>query len=349
MTVLQIAAAIAAKEISVADSTAQYLEKAKASKNFVALNESALKQAAQVQAKLDAGETLSPLAGVPVALQDNIFVQGMPCTCGSAMLESYMPIFDAVVVEKLQAAGLIIIGKLGMNEFADSPQAAAAVASGEVPLALATDSRTACVEHGVWHIKPTYGAVSRLGLVANVSSMDAIGPIARDIADAAALLEIIADAAWVALPDGKNELPALPHATAACEIIACAEAGANLQKFDGVSLGKRSTTAQNLSETYKFSRGEGFGLATKCRVLFGSLMLAGENYDVYYKKALQVRAQVKAALENISVVECPVDDHHIALTNLAGLPAIVKPNGQQIMGAAFTDIALAQAAKEVLA
>jgi len=329
--------------------TAQYLEKARVSKNFVAVNENAMEQAAQVQAKLEAGEVLSPLAGRPIALQDNIFVQGMPCACGSAMMAGYMPMFDAEVVQKLQAAGLIIIGKLGMNEFADSPQAAAAVAADEVPLALATDNRMACAQHGVWHIKPTYGAVSRVGLVANVSSMDAIGPIARNVQDCAALLEIIADCDFmqpVGVDANPPELPNLSHAAAAHEIIASAEAGANLQKFDGISLGKRSKNADNLSETYKFSRGEGFGLATKRRLLFGSLVLSAGNYDVYYKKALQVRAQVKAALAGVSAVQLPVDEASNCLANLAGLPAIVKPDGNQIMGAAFCDIALA---KEVAA
>ncbi|MCL2445566.1 MAG: amidase family protein [Oscillospiraceae bacterium] len=342
MTALQIAAAIAAKEVSVADITTQYIEKARASANFVAINEQAMEQAAQVQAKLDAGETLSPLAGVPVALQDNIFVQGMPCACGSAIMADYMPMFDAEVVQKLQAAGLIVIGKLAMNEFADSPQAAAAVAADEIPFALVTDNRKAAAQHGVWHIKPTYGAVSRLGLVANVSSMDAIGPVARSAEDCAALLQIIADAQWIDLPSGLTELPAFPHALTACEIISCAEAGANLQKFDGISLGKRSADAQNLTETYKFSRAQGFGMATKRRALFGSLMLAGDNYELYYKKALQVRAQMKAALEGVSMAELPVDDVHNCLASLAGLPAIVKPDGKQIMGAAFTDIALAK-------
>ena len=308
--------------------TAQYLEKARTSANFVAINENAIDQAAQVQAKLDAGEVLSPLAGQPIALQNNIFVQGMPCACGSAIMQGYMPMFNAAVVEKLQAAGLIIIGKLGMNEFDNSPQAAAAVAADEIPLALATDNRAACAQHGVWHIKPTYAAVSRVGLVANVSSMDAIGPIARNAQNCAALLKIIADAAWVDLPSGSTEMPALPHAAAACEIIACAEAGANLQKFDGISLGKRSANADNLSETYKFSRGEGFGADVKRRLLFGAFVLAAGNYDVYYQKALQVRAQVKTALAGISTIELPVDEVSNCLANLAGLPAIVMPNGQ---------------------
>jgi len=324
--------------------TAQYLGKARVSANFVAINEKAMEQAALVQARLDAGETLSPLAGMPIALQDNIFVQGMPCACGSAMMGDYMPTFDADVVKKLQVAGLIIIGKLGMNEFADSPQAAAAVAADEIPLALATDCRAACAQHGVWAIKPTYGAVSRVGLVANISSMDAIGPIARDVKDCVALLEIIADCN-LAQPVGADvnppAFPNLAHAAAACEIISCAEASANLQKFDGISLGKRSAKAENLSETYKLSRGEGFGFAVKKRVLFGAYVLSGGNYDVYYHKALQVRAQIKTALEGISTVELPVDEHHNCLANLTGHPAIVKPGGQQVMGAAFTDIALA--------
>jgi len=338
--------------MNVLQTTAQYLEKARASANFVAINENAMEQAAQVQAKLDAGEVLSPLAGNCIALQDNIFVQGMPCACGSDIMAGYMPMFDAAVVTKLQAAGLIIIGKLGMNEFAQSPQAAAAVAAGEIPLALATDCRAACAAHGVWHIKPSYGAVSRLGLVANVSSMDAIGPIARNIDDAAALLQIIADVEFASQTLQKvpqTVFPQVEHAQQACEIIACAEAGTNLQKFDGISLGKRNAKAKNLSETYKFSRGEGFGIATKRRVLFGALVLSAGYYDTYYTKALQVRGQVKAALQGISAVQLPVDETGNALANLAGLPAIVMPNGQQLMGAAFTDIALAQAAKEVAA
>ena len=180
----------------------------------------ALSRAKQVQEWLDAGETLSPLAGVPVSVKDNICTKGVTTTCASKILENFKPPYNATVVEKLDAAGAVLIGKLNMDEFSmggstetshfgtaknpwdtayvpggSSGGAAAAVAAGEAMYAIASDTggsiRQPCAFCGVSGIKPTYGGVSRYGLIPYACSLDQIGPIGKDIRDCAAALSLI--------------------------------------------------------------------------------------------------------------------------------------------------------------
>ena len=226
LTAVELGKKIKAKEISVTEATQAYLDQIEKVENdvhsYVTIDkEGALKRAGEVQKMIDDGTLLSPLAGVPVAIKDNMCMKGMRTTCSSKILENFVPTFTSEAVLNLEKAGAVIIGKTNMDEFAmgsttetsyygvtrnpwnlehvpggSSGGSCAAVAAGECAYALGSDTggsiRQPSSFCGVTGIKPTYGTVSRYGLIAYGSSLDQIGPIAKDVTDCATILETIA-------------------------------------------------------------------------------------------------------------------------------------------------------------
>ena len=225
LTAVELGKKIASGEVTSVEATKAALDRMeqleKEYNSFVTIDrEAALAQAEEVQKKIDAGELSGPLAGVPVAIKDNMCINGMLTTCSSKILSNFKPTFTAEAVVQLQKAGAVIVGKTNMDEFAmgsttetsyygatknpwdtnrvpggSSGGSAAAVAAEEVPYALGSDTggsiRQPAAFCGVTGIKPTYGRVSRYGLIAYGSSLDQIGPLAKDVTDCATVLEII--------------------------------------------------------------------------------------------------------------------------------------------------------------
>ena len=404
----------------------------------------------------------SPLLGVPLAIKDVLCVEGLPCTCGSRSLEDFTPPYSATAVVRLRAVGCVILGKTNTDEFAmgsstensafftthnpwdltrvpggSSGGSAAAVASGMAFGALGTDTggsvRQPASLCGVVGVKASYGRVSRYGLVAFASSLDQIGPLARDVRDAATLLSVIAGhdprdstSMPAPVPDYVGALKAqglngirvgvpreyfvsgvqpevaeavhaaievmrglgaqvqevsLPHTEDSLPvyyIIAPAEASANLARYDGVRYGLRVESPEGgMWETYRQTRGAGFGSEVKRRIMLGTYALSAGYYDAYYLKAQQVRTLIKAdfdaAFREVDVVACPtapttafkigekaddplqmyLSDVFTLSCNLAGICGISLPCGfdnnglpigLQIMGPAFGEETLLRVA-----
>ncbi len=225
-TLGQIRASIAKGERSAEEATLETFERIHSLESqlnaFVTVDEAgALEAARAVDQKRAHGESLGPLAGVPVGVKDQIVTRELPTTCGSRILEDFEPTYDAHVVERLRAADAIIVGKLNLDEFAmgstgefssfgptrnpwnldhvaggSSSGSAAAVAADQCVVSLGTDTggsvREPAAFCGVVGLKPTYGRVSRRGIVAFASSLDQCGPLARNVRDCATLLGVIA-------------------------------------------------------------------------------------------------------------------------------------------------------------
>ncbi|HEB65820.1 MAG TPA: Asp-tRNA(Asn)/Glu-tRNA(Gln) amidotransferase subunit GatA, partial [Chloroflexi bacterium] len=358
----------------------------------------ALAQADAVDAKIAAGEDPGPLAGVPFTVKDIFTVEGTPSTAASRMLANFIAPYTATPVERLEAAGAVMLGKVNLDEytfgsssessaFQPSPRnpwnlnrvpggssggSTAAVAAGEGALSLGTDTagsiRQPAAFCGVVGVKPTYGRVSRYGLIAFGSSLDVPGPVARNVTDAALMLQVMAgadphDSTAVTLPvpdyladlekgvrglriglspdyfritypdpqSGDLREEPLPEAIRAAVlhaaevlagqgaeivedvpmphtrygipayfVISRVEAASNLHRFDGVKYGYR--TAQpvaDLREMYRKSRGEGFGLQPKLRILMGMYVSAAQYSEQYYTRALRIRTLIRRDFERV--------------------------------------------------
>src|SRR6202008_1901034 len=225
-TITGVRDALRTKEISARELTKDFFSRIENRNRqlnaFLALSiERAYAQADRIDTMVAKGDALPPLAGVPIAVKDVISTRGIPTTCGSKILESYIPPYDATAIERLERAGAVILGKTNCDEFAmgssnensaygpvrnpvaldrvpggSSGGSAAAVAQGTAVVALGSDTggsiRQPASFCGVVGVTPTYGRVSRYGLVAFASSLDHIGPFARNVRDAATLLGVIA-------------------------------------------------------------------------------------------------------------------------------------------------------------
>ncbi len=398
----------------------------------------ALETARRVDSQLAAGNDPGPLAGVPIAVKDVIVTRGLRTTCGSRLLEHYVPPYDATAIQRLEGAGGVIIGKTNCDEFAmgssnensafgpvrnpaaldrvpggSSGGSAAVVAQGTAVVSLGSDTggsvRQPASFCGIVGVTPTYGRVSRYGLVAFASSLDHIGPFARNVKDAATLLHTIAgrdesDATSALAPvDDYNtaltgnikglrvglpreyfkglasetgdviaravdelkrlgaeivdiSMPATDYAIASYYIICTAEASANLARFDGVRYTTRSANATNLSEMYRFSRGEGFGAECKRRIMLGTYVLSAGYYDAYYLKAQKARTLVardfSEAFQKVDAIVTPVSpfpafklgektsdpmemylsDIYTITGSLAGVPCMSVPAGNTAAG-----------------
>ncbi len=444
MTAVELSAAIRAGQVTAVEAVEEMLagiEERDALYNcYVTVDrEGALAQAQAVQAQIEAGELTGPLAGVPVAVKDNLCTKGLRTTCASRMLENFVPTYTAEAVVNLRKAGAVILGKTNMDEFAmgsttetsaygvtrnpwnrehvpggSSGGSAAAVAAGECICALGSDTggsiRQPAAYCGMVGMKPTYGTVSRYGLIAYGSSLDQIGPLTKDVRDCAAMLEAIAshdvkdstslqrqDTDFMAaltedvqgmrigipndyLGEGLDEdvraavlkaaeelagrgavverfdLSLVEYAIPAYYTIAAAEASSNLERFDGIKYGHRTTDDAGLHSMYRKSRSEGFGEEVKRRIMLGSFVLSSGYYDAYYLKALRVKALIKKAFDEAfakyDVILGPVapttaprlgesladplkmylGDIYTIAVNLAGLPAISLPCGKDRKG-----------------
>ncbi|MDL2363152.1 MAG: Asp-tRNA(Asn)/Glu-tRNA(Gln) amidotransferase subunit GatA [Patescibacteria group bacterium] len=422
----------------------------------------ARERAASIDERVKKGEMIGRLAGVPFIAKDNFLVFGAETTAASNILKGFTAPYQATAVERLEAEGAICVAKANLDAFAhggstensdffttknphnseyvpggSSGGSAAAIALDLAPFSLGTDTggsiRQPASFTGIVGLKPTYGLVSRSGVVAMASSTDVIGPITRTVEDAAVVLDVMSGKddldgttieknreGYASLTDagsvsGKRigiiteylgqglapevravldattsklqaagaqiieiSLPTLPMALAVYYIVCPAEISSNLGRYDGQRFGHSASEATNLDESYKLSRGQGFGKEAKRRIMIGTYVLSSGYYDAYYKQAQTVRTKISnefaAAFEKVDFLIGPVapttafkigenvsdplqmylSDVMTVGANLSGIPAISIPAGMvnelpvgiQIMAGHNEDRALLQIAKQ---
>jgi aspartyl-tRNA(Asn)/glutamyl-tRNA(Gln) amidotransferase subunit A len=337
------------------------------------------------------------LSGIPVAVKDNISTSGIQTTCGSRILEGYVPPYDAHVVTLLKKAGAAIVAKTNMDEFGmgsttensgfgptknpldparvpggSSGGSAAAIAAGLVPMALGTDTggsiRCPAAFCGIVGLKPTYGRVSRYGLIAYGNSLEQIGPMARNVSDVSLLMEVISphdlrDSTAVDRPYRHTPRASVQGLRIGVpeeffgegvdpKVVTCtSEASSNLARFDGIRYGPGLDTRKTWHEAFQDHRRSFFGPEVRRRILLGTFALSSGYYGKYYAKAQAARQMVKddfsRLFREVDLIAGPtmpniafrlgeksdplsmyLSDILTVPANLAGLPAISVPCGQ---------------------
>ena len=463
LTIKDIRAGLNNGDFKCVDLVKAYLENIKLKNEsinaLVRISDTALDEAREIDRRIADNEDVGVLGGVPIAIKDNILLEGKEATGGSQILEGHMSVYDATVVERLKKAGAIIIGQANMDEFAmgsstetshfgptknpwnesrvpggSSGGSAAAVSAGFAPCALGSDTggsvRQPASLCGVVGLKPTYGRVSRYGLMAMASSLDQIGTFTKTVEDAVILMQVIegkdskdgtsvelnettvpelidssVEGLVVGVPDeyfvegmdeeikksvmdavskleeagAKIEKISMPHvkyALAAYYIIMPCEASSNMGRFDGLRYGYHSE-GSGLRDTYRRTKGEGFGEEVQRRIMLGTHALSAGYYDAYYRKALKVRTLIKKdfddAYKKVDVIITPtspsvawelnekfddpvtmyLSDIYTITANLATVPALSvpcrpvdgMPVGLQIMAKPFDEYSLYKVGK----
>ena len=434
-TVAEVAELLRSKRASAVEIARMAIERASADRSnawLVVSEDRALAQAKAADERIARGGA-PLLCGVPWACKDIIGTKDVETTAGSKILDGYIPPYSATVVERLDREGAVMIGKTNLDEFAmgssnensafgpvcnpwddsrvpggSSGGSAVSVAAGEVVFALGTDTggsiRQPAALTGVAGMKPTYGRVSRYGVVAFASSLDQVGPFATTVRDCALVCQALFgqdphDATTMPLPaedllrdidegvqgmrlgvpkeyfikgiepgvetavrDAIRELerqgatieevslPSTDHALGVYYIVQPAEASANLARYDGVRYGLRVEGA-DLFDTYRRTRGAGFGAEVKRRMILGTYALSTGYYDAYYVKAQKVRTVIKTEFDRVfekvdalvtptsPTVAFPIgakandplamylNDVFTLPVNIAGLPGISVPCG----------------------
>jgi aspartyl-tRNA(Asn)/glutamyl-tRNA(Gln) amidotransferase subunit A len=257
-----------------------------------------------------------------IYIDDSIMQKGKAATAGSRILENFKAPFDATVITRLtEDTERVTLSEFGLGEPGELPEA----------LMLCNDIfgyvRRQAARQGLCYIRPTYGTVSRYGLIPTASSMDQIGIVCKDPNEGFALLEKIADKT---IPPSVSDTPprrgiSLPPYADVCEpvmqILAYAEISSNISRYDGIKFGHRASNYRSLNDLYTKTRTEGFGLEAKLAAVMGSLVLSQEHYTRYYDKAMKIRRLIKESLpfDEYDILEVPVES---PLAVLCGLPSV---------------------------
>jgi len=293
-----------------------------------------------------------------IAVDENILIKDEICAAGSKMLYNFKSPYSATIVDRIKAAGMTIVCQTKTGEFGieteEKETAAYAVATGLADVALGIDvdgvAYKSAAKNNVVYIKPTYGTVSRFGVVANVSSVDQIGVYAKNLDDGFEVLSVISGydkndgtsyptEKYEYTANGidlkslkilKTEIDELKYAEDIAQvylIISAAEFSGNISRFDGLKFGYRTENFKSYDDIIINSRSESFTTETKLKALMGTYVLSEDQFEKYYFKAMQVRRLIKQELgELFKQYDCvilPTCDKAIALANLTGCPAII--------------------------